>query len=356
MKPRLFLIILFSLFQAGSYSQELLPKSCYLRLEGTPAAQTRIVMHLIKVNDSLYGDYSAGQVFGKITPKGKFWLKSDLTENTTEFKGQFKDPSNLTITLESPDLKGKKITFDMTVKYPEGSIPLKVFYESGIQKLVKDPKSPQATVKLSFLTPQLSENHSAKLDSLTNFMEGSFTENMEHQPETKNGEGIVEAVKTDFMESYVSGNAAMYKEMPGASFEWELLKFVHIVLNDDNKFTYYILNYTFTGGAHGLETRLYTSVDLKSGKRLQINDIFKSDIEIKLTALITSKIRQLAKLPPSGKLTEAGYFMDEVKPNDNFYITAQGVGFYYNHYEIAPYSFGTTDVFLTKEELKGLVK
>jgi hypothetical protein len=63
----------------------------------------------------------------------------------------------------------------------------------------------------------------------------------------------------------------------------------------------------------------------------------------------------MLKLPGTGKLTDSGYFVDEIKPNENFYVTGEGVGFVYNHYEIAPYSFGATDIFLTKEGLKEIL-
>jgi hypothetical protein len=167
---------------------------------------------------------------------------------------------------------------------------------------------------------------------------------------------MLAAVKKDFLDNYVSSNEAMYKEMPGASFEWELLKFIHIIYNDDFKITFYLLNYEFTGGAHGLETQDYASVDLKTGKQITLNDLFKPGFESKLTILLSGKLHQMLKLPASAKLTESGYFVDEIKPNDNFYVKGQGIGFLYNHYEIAPYSFGATDIFLTREELKGILK
>jgi hypothetical protein len=244
----------------------------------------------------------------------------------------------------------------MIDKFPEGATPLRVFFETGSKKISKDPKSPKASVKLALLVPQITENHPSGIDTLNRSMLNSFSESGDLQVDPESAETIIETVKKEFLDNYISSNETMYKEMPGASFEWELLKFTHIIYNDDSKLTYYILNYTFTGGAHGLETQIYTSIDIKSGKTLSLGDLLKPGYENKLTGLLTDKLHQMLKLPALDKLTESGYFTDEVKPNDNFYLTRQGIGFYYNHYEIAPYSFGATNIFLTRDELKGLLK
>jgi hypothetical protein len=45
-----------------------------------------------------------------------------------------------------------------------------------------------------------------------------------------------------------------------------------------------------------------------------------------------------------------------VDPNDNFFITGGGIGFFYNPYEIAPYSSGSTEIFLPWEEILPLLK
>ena len=47
-------------------------------------------------------------------------------------------------------------------------------------------------------------------------------------------------------------------------------------------------------------------------------------------------------------------FIQEVEPNDNFYITEDGVTFIYNHYEIAPYAMGIIKITIPWNELEGL--
>jgi hypothetical protein len=325
-------------------------------MEGMKDQKTKIILHLVKLNDSLYGAYSSGEFSGKITAKGKFWLKTWPGDNGIEIKGQFKDEHHASISWEDPANKGKSFSFDLTEKYPEGSTRLNVFSDIAEQKLLKDPKSPHASLKLALLIPEIPESHAFGIDSLNRIMLNKFSEGTEYKGDPSSEVTLLSSMKKDFFENYISSNETMYREMPGASYGWELLKSTYIIFNEEDKLSFYILNYTFTGGAHGLETQLFTSVDMKTGRTITINELFKPGYENRLMNLLTNKLHQMIKLPLQTKLTESGYFVDEIKPNDNFYLNGEGVGFFYNHYEIAPYSFGTTNIFLTKEELKGVLK
>jgi hypothetical protein len=373
MKKTLFLTLILSGLSLYIHSQDLLSQPRYMRLVGSIDQQSSMVLHLVKINDTLYGDYTsiiAGkekantksianptvQVFGKINPNGKFWLKIWPGDQGIDFKGQFKDDHHITVTMESAAGKGKKTAFDLTENIPEGSIPLKVYHETDEKKLVKSPDSPVGHLDLSLLVPMIADHQTYHLDSVTRNILKSFSETSEYRTDQTSAETTLASLKKEFFDNYYSSNETMYKEMPGASFGWELLKFTHIIYNEDRKLTYYILTYSYTGGAHGLENQIYTSINLETGKPMAMNELFEPGYENKLTVLLTGKLHQMLKLPLSGKLTDSGYFVDEIKPNENFYLNGQGVGFFYNHYEIAPYSFGATDIFLTKEELKGILK
>jgi hypothetical protein len=60
-------------------------------------------------------------------------------------------------------------------------------------------------------------------------------------------------------------------------------------------------------------------------------------------------------LPTSQSLADAGFFSDTIKPADNFYITRDGIGFYYNQYDIAPYASGAFDIFIPFSELNDVL-
>jgi hypothetical protein len=369
MKRLIFLTFISTFFILNTSAQTALPARCYMQLSGSINKEIWLTMHLVKVDDSLYGDYNcivtgkdknidygydAGsrQFFGKINPQGKLWIKEWPGDKGPIFKGQFKDNQHVAGTWERNENNGKKIPFELVEKKPGGSIHFNTFMIHDHKKLIKDPKSPQANIKMVLLAP-LKENDSTCTDSLKKIIFINFSD---IDTSYVNPEILLSDIRKDYFDNYIQDNETLYKEMPGASFEWELLRYTHVIFNENYMVTFYILSYSFTGGAHGQETQMFTTMDVKTGKILTLGDLFKTGFETDLSKLLSKKLQRMAGLPESGKLSEAGYFVDEIRPSANFYLNGNGIGFFYNQYEIAPYSFGSTDIFLTKEELKTLLK
>jgi len=160
-----------------------------------------------------------------------------------------------------------------------------------------------------------------------------------------------------FKRDYLSGNEDLYRQMPDAGLlNWDLLRYMHIVCNESYILSFYILNYAFTGGAHGLESLDYFTVDIKTGTVLKLEDLLVQGKKPELSSLLTKKLKLMNKIPLPQKLTDNGYFTDDIQPNENFYLTPYGIGFLYNHYDIAPYSFGATDIFLTADEVRDIIR
>ena len=350
-------------------AQEILPSNCYMQLSGSIHKEILLNMNMVKVGDSLYGDYTvlaneAGkntkcgeigqprQFFGKINQKGKLWIKTWPGDQGFIFNGQFKKTRGMTGICESKPGNGKKLSFELAEKFPEGGIRFNPYILKDHKKLLKDPKSPQASIRMVLLAPVFDSNYCCS-DTIRRIMFGRFADDQDNQISPEN---LLSDVRKDFFDNYMKDNASIYKEMPGASFAWELLRYTHIISNENNKLTFYIISYSFTGGAHGQSSQVFTTVDLKSGKVLTPADLFKTGFEADLTRLLTQKLHHMTNLADSRKLTESGYFVDEIKPNNNFFLNANGIGFLYNQYEIAPYSFGQTEIFMTMEELKSLLK
>ncbi len=119
-----------------------------------------------------------------------------------------------------------------------------------------------------------------------------------------------------------------------------------------------INKYAYTGGAHGLEATQFINLNLKNGKNYRINDLFdtsNSFIAGKLRQLISLKLKEQYGLDENQPLTDASFFTNEVDLPVEFYITPTGIVFYYNEYEIAPYSMGSIKVFLKWNEVKNLM-
>jgi hypothetical protein len=220
------------------------------------------------------------------------------------------------------------------------------------RNLTKDAKSPRATINMILLA-LAKETTSRGFDTVQQILLTKFSgDDYKHGDPEK----ILAELRKEYFTNYIQDNEALHKEMPGANFGWELIRSTHIIYNDQDKLCFYILSYSFTGGAHGEQSQVFTTVDLKKNRIITPQDLFMPGFEAELDRLLTKKLHTISNLPESAKLSESGYFTDEVKHNDNFYINGNGVGFFYNQYEIAPYSFGATEIFLSREELRSILK
>jgi hypothetical protein len=162
-------------------------------------------------------------------------------------------------------------------------------------------------------------------------------------------------MKQVYFENYLATNEGIYNEKMATGFNWQSLKFLHILTNGSHILCFYIDHYAFTGGAHGIQTRQFTVVNLWTGKEVEMKNIFKENTEVQLNSILSDKIHEMNHLPTTQSLNDAGFYTDTVKPTDNFYITHEGVGFFYNQYDIAPYASGSIDVFVPFRELKDLL-
>lgn len=135
------------------------------------------------------------------------------------------------------------------------------------------------------------------------------------------------------------------------------------LLSDKLIYVYGIDRYIYMGGAHGLETKNYYNYNLKTGKLITENDLFKKNYISELAVLIKTRIVEQSQEDKADKnsekissLDETDFWTDSIKPNGNFYITDEGINYVFNPYEIAPYYMGQTEVILPFERLKDLLK
>jgi hypothetical protein len=368
MKKTIFTTMLFLGIFLGTNlgsAQSMIPKKCYLHLIGAINKDFPIEMNLIKINDTLYGNYSflnpekrmsgkevAGSsipIYGKMSSIDAFIIKENVPDQPCLFNGKFINTQELSGTYENS--KGTKVSFDVTEKYPDGSVSLDVHYQKSFTPLIKKPGSPAASVQLLLLIPGESANPLIS-DTLIHLMLVKFSGKpiRMSQPEK-----VLEGMKQVYFENYLSTNEAIYKETMTSSFNWQSLKFMNVLMNGAHILSFYIDHYAFTGGAHGLMTRQHTVVNLWNGKEVELKDIFKENSEQQISQILRAKIYMKLHLPTSQSLADAGFFSDTIKPADNFYITRDGIGFYYNQYDIAPYASGAFDIFIPFSELNDVL-
>lgn len=115
--------------------------------------------------------------------------------------------------------------------------------------------------------------------------------------------------------------------------------------------------FTYTGGAHPNNSQVYRSYDLTTGEAIGLDDILEQGYSSALNSSAEIEFRMQKEIPPNESLESAGYWLEdgEFKVNDNFAIINQSLMFYYNPYEIGPYSLGATELELKLTDYVDLI-
>jgi len=355
-------------FSYSAASQNPMPKRAYWHLAGTISSGVKVKMNLVKVNDSVYADCILSSMgnsasplqneqnnpcdfCGKIDARGNIILHRFGSEFPV-FRGQMNGDGKIRGDFEEETGKDKP-AFELDELNEAGSVQFNVFSLFKSVPLTGKSKRPNGSISMVFLSP-LESRDAMISDSLRKSMAAFFNSSAYRGSDP---DSILAGNYLTFRRDYVSNNQDIYRQYPDSPImNWELLKYVHLICNEKYWLSFYVLDYAYTGGAHGLETREYQTIDLKTGKIISLDDILIEGKKQVLTTLLTARLRSANHIPVSQKLTEAGFFVDEIKPNDNFYLIPEGLGFFYNHYDIAPYASGPTEIFLNMGEIRELLK
>lgn len=95
-----------------------------------------------------------------------------------------------------------------------------------------------------------------------------------------------------------------------------------------------LINYAFTGGAHGMTYMNGLSFDVETGKSYKLGDLFKkgSNYVQRLSAIIQEQIKE-RNIPVIEDFKE-------INPNQDYYISDKVLVIYFQLYELTPYVFG----------------
>jgi len=111
----------------------------------------------------------------------------------------------------------------------------------------------------------------------------------------------------------------------------------------------------YQGGAHGSYGIGNYHFDKTSGKALHLNDFFKQ--EKGLLSLAEAAFRKEVGISSTVAFNETDFWFENgFFCPDNFLFTKDSVTFYYNQYEVAPYSFGTITFSMPLRQIKPYLK
>jgi len=150
-----------------------------------------------------------------------------------------------------------------------------------------------------------------------------------------------------------------YKEFksdfPDAPGCWQVELKGDTVMTTAKVLQYKLDHYAFTGGAHPNSFRSFHIFDLTSGEETDIKK-FVTD-SVSLLKLVDKYFRKTESLAPGADLEKAGYFLlnNQFFIPSNYALTREGVLFYYNPYEIAPYARGVIQFVIPYSELENVI-
>ena len=107
--------------------------------------------------------------------------------------------------------------------------------------------------------------------------------------------------------------------------------------------------YGYSGGAHGMDALTCRTFDLKTGREIFDEDLFKPGYEDRLTETLRANLLSSVEDPDM-------LFETDITPSDNFYLTSEGITYIYQRYEIGPYAIGIIKVTVPWKEIQDIIR
>jgi hypothetical protein len=189
----------------------------------------------------------------------------------------------------------------------------------------------------------------AAIEAFTSVID-SFLQAPLHQDEPASS---VNALMARFLADY----AAYKASQPQPEIAWFLERKAFVLRSTPNLLSLSLSERSFLGGAHGLATVHYVNLDPASGGKIALTDVLEDAALPEVTRLAEARLREVRAVPEGMTLKEAGFTFenDLFALPDNFVLREDGLAFYYNPYEVAPYAMGPTEILLSSAEIEDLL-
>ena len=362
------LIILFLPVQvvfAQFLSNEELKSSFYKHMEGTLVSGNNatdslpVSLNLRKKDNSISGTayYKDDVVFltldGFVNERGilKFEALNREYEIKGNFKGAFYDTSTFKGTMERTK-KGKKEEWRFTLQEDySNSIAFKNFQFTDTYYINNNKNYPYVRINIDFLYPV---NHSdeAVLEKIQYQAEEQFFGDYALR---NNPQKNIKRKRDNVFSDYKNIIESNYQHDPDKIryYIWESTYSSEIIYNSDEILIIKVVSEEDVGGQAQSGGQNYLVIDRKTGKEITLDKIFREGFRKPLSTIITDQIKVDYELNSNTELIESGFLADMIRPNDNYYVNQQGIGFYYEPYEINEFE---ARVFLPYKNIEMILK
>ena len=235
-----------------------------------------------------------------------------------------------------------------------------IVYADHIPLLIEnDTTMPFADVNISFTYPTKFRD-AESLARLEQIFKGTFFGDIEYDSMTPQ----------EAMDQYVSNYTERYKSLSNYYYEdlarlesniptwyWYYMQTSNKILFENDSILSYAVEYgDYEGGAHGSYSIIYTNIDLNELVTISEEDLFVPDYYRRLTdKIVKSLMKQYDVDNPDSLLSNGFFTIEDIVPNNNFWLSDDGINYSYNQYEIAPFSMGVIDVLVPYSELGDII-
>lgn len=330
----------------------------YCHFKGTINGNLPIIMDLIQNGDSYSGTYYYTKynlpinLEGKVNKKGEIELFTmDNEGKKTEFITGKINQNTFVGSWKNKD-KTKNLPISLVEDYSKSIAFNFVFIKDSLKLFKNRKETPQATFS-EVIVEVKQVPQGSNLSKIKELLQKY--QSVQNEKTSQTARQTIENSKKSFFKEYLETNQDQDEEYLYAA-NWVNESNANIIFNDNYFATIAFSNYMYLGGAHGMFGEAYLVIDTKNGKELKLNDIFDKQSLATLEKKMIKKAYAYTGFENPVSLQDAGYLVDKIEVTDNFSITAKGITFVYQPYEIAPYAAGMPAFLFTWEELKDLIK
>lgn len=157
-------------------------------------------------------------------------------------------------------------------------------------------------------------------------------------------------------QAFINSYDEFRNEEYGSPWAWYSDIHAHVLENNSNYLSIAIDYDDFMGGAHGNHGMIFSNYNIKTKKRIVLNDIIPAGKMDSLTLIAKEIFIKQEGIDGKVKTFDNYFFKDNIfSLNDNFLLQDSSILFLYNIYEIKPYVDGMTNLEIPYQDIKSLL-
>lgn len=226
--------------------------------------------------------------------------------------------------------------------------------------------APAYKVRLDIMSPSAKGSKAALADSLRTYLIRRHTLEGPDYTAGLSVDSYLDSVIAYGMEGYMQdldrAKSLMRDdaESPTALLSFftdELIKSDSLTYNRADLVSMKISQYAFNGGANGAASIQSGTYDLRNARPVTVDLLFADGSEDPVNQLLLKALMSDFGVDAVEALADKGvYFYEEAKMGENFYLSDEGVTFFFNPYDIAAHFVGPIELTLPYSDLSGYLK